>query len=114
MAKYPNEVECVGQAAGCWLQEGVADVEGGMFASSRSIVAERAAVIVHAEAVPTDAVARSTRGCASADEKSGLRQTIGLGFPSWLSSQPLPTIQAVKEANSGMNSDGRGRVWGVP
>ncbi len=92
MAGCPKEVAWVGQAAGRQLQEGLADVTGALFASSRRAAADRdgngACGGVAPDGVPP------TRGCASADEKSGLRQGVGLGFPSLLSSKRLRIVKA--------------------
>ncbi|CAF0702574.1 hypothetical protein MPNT_50120 [Candidatus Methylacidithermus pantelleriae] len=52
-------------------------------------------VVVHGEAAPSDGVALNARVCKRRS-KSGLRQTTGLGSPSWLSSKPLHIVKAVQ------------------
>ncbi|CAF0691468.1 hypothetical protein MPNT_100056 [Candidatus Methylacidithermus pantelleriae] len=55
----------------------------------------------------------SPRGCPSADEKTGLGKTIGLGSPSWLSGKALQIVEAVKEVGSRMKGHRRELVGQV-
>lgn len=80
----------MGQAAGRWLQDGLAHVEGRALAFSRRIVADRdgnracgGGIIGWRGAL--------TRGCTSAGEKSGLRED------NWLGSSELALKQRVAD-----------------
>ncbi|CAF0694658.1 hypothetical protein MPNT_170025 [Candidatus Methylacidithermus pantelleriae] len=53
----------------------------------------------------------STRRCVSANERSGLSQTIGVGSRTLLSSKGLRIVKAVKEVSSGRNGQRERARW---
>ncbi|WP_242529140.1 recombinase family protein [Methylacidimicrobium sp. B4] len=105
MAFFSHEAERLGEAAGDWLQDGLADGEGREDAGAVEQL-PTGTVIVHAEERQPGGVARYAP-VSSADQKADLDRQLARRT-EWALAKRLPIVDALKEVGSGMTGHRKG------